>query len=107
MDQRNVSSATVMLKLADLLYESNRDGNTNIYAKRNCYSRGNQPFKAKNFPTPSKNSVNAVSGNRKPEWLAQKPMASQIRFFIAKCKITKDLNVTDSSRGRTIVQELG
>ena len=73
VDQRNVSSATEMAKLADLIYESNRDGNTKFDARRNCYSRGNQPFKPKNFQTsnvnfePSKNSVNAVSGDRKPE----------------------------------------
>ena len=33
---------------------------------------------------PSKDSVNAVSGDRKPEWVAQKPMASQIRWFHCK-----------------------
>ena len=87
MDQRNVSLATEMAKLADLFYESNRDGNTKINARRNFYSRGNQPFKSKNFQTPnvnfesSKNGVNAVSGDRKPEWVAQKPVASQIRCF--------------------------
>ena len=30
VDQRNVSSATEMAKLADLFYESNRDGNTKL-----------------------------------------------------------------------------
>ena len=89
VDQRNVSSATEMAKLADLFYESNRDGNTKLDARRN-YFRGNQPFKPKNFQTPnanfesSKNSVNAVSGDRKPEWVAQKQMASQIRCFHCK-----------------------
>ena len=47
MDQRNVSSATKMAKLADLFYELNRDGNIKIDARRNFYSRGNQPFKPK------------------------------------------------------------
>ena len=67
-----------------------RDGNTNIDARRNYYSRGNQPFKPKNFQTPnanfesSKNSVNAVSGDRKSEWVVQKPVASQIRCFHCK-----------------------
>ena len=31
-----------------------------------------------------KNSVNAVSGDRKPEWVAQKPVASQVRCFHCK-----------------------
>ena len=47
MDQRNVSSATEMAKLADLFYESNRDGNAKIDAKRNFNSRGYLPFKPK------------------------------------------------------------
>ena len=90
VDQRNASSATEMTKLAYLFYESNRDGNKKIDARRNFYSRSNQPFKPKNFQTPSvnlepsKNSVNAVSADRKSEWLAQKPMASQIRCFHCK-----------------------
>ena len=74
-----------MAKLADLFYESNRDGNVKVDAKRNFSSRGNQYFKPKNFSMPnvnsesSKNGVNAVSGDKKPEWVAQKPVASQIR----------------------------
>ena len=90
MDQRNVSSVTEMAKLADLFYESNRDENKKIDARRNFYSRGNQPFKPKNFPTPkvnsepSKNGVNAVSGDRKSEWLVQKSVAPQIRYFNCK-----------------------
>ena len=76
VDQRNVSSATKMVKLADLFYESNRYGNTKIDARRKFCSSGNQPFKSKNFQMShvnfetSKNSVNAVSGDRKPEWVA-------------------------------------
>ena len=35
VDQRNVSSATEMVKLADLFYESNRDGNIKTDARRN------------------------------------------------------------------------
>ena len=65
MDNRNVSSATEMAKLADLFYESNRDGNTKIDARRNFNSRG----------------VSAVSGDRKTEWVAQKLVATQIRCF--------------------------
>ena len=90
VDQRNVSSAMEMAKLADLLYESNRDGNAKIDDRRNFNSRGNQPFKPKNFSMPNvnsewiKNGVNAVSGDKKPEWLAQKPVASQIRCFHCK-----------------------
>ena len=38
VDQRNVSSATEMAKLADLFYESNRDGNAKIDARRNFNS---------------------------------------------------------------------
>ena len=34
VDQRNVSSTTEMAKLADLFYESNRDGNTKFDARR-------------------------------------------------------------------------
>ena len=49
VDQRNVSSATEMTKLADLFYESNRDGNAKIDARRNVNSRDNQPFKPKKF----------------------------------------------------------
>ena len=56
MDQRNVSSATEMAKLADLFYESNRDGNAKIDARRNFNSRGNQPFKPKHFLVPNVNS---------------------------------------------------
>ena len=47
MDQRNVSSATEMAKLADLFYEPNRDGSTKIDARRNFNSRGNQPLNLK------------------------------------------------------------
>ena len=85
-DQRNVSSA----KLSDLFYESNRDGNTKIDARRNFNSRDNQPFKPTHFSMPnvnsesSKNGVSAVSGNKKREWVAQKPVASQIRCFHCK-----------------------
>ena len=92
MDQHNVSSATEMAKLADLFYESNRDGNAKIDARRNFFPRGNQPFKPKNFSIPnvnaesSKNGVNAVSGDKKPDWVAQNPVASQIRCF--HCKMT-------------------
>ena len=50
VDQRDVSSATEMAKLADLFYESNRDENTKIDARRHFYSRGNQPFKPKKNP---------------------------------------------------------
>ena len=95
MDQRNLSSATKIAKLADLFYESNRDGNTQFDAGRNFYSCGNQLFKRKNFQTsnvnfePSINSVNTVSGDRKPEWVTQKPMASQIRCFHCKMPNTK------------------
>ena len=35
VDQRNVSSSTKMAKLADLFYESNRDGNTKLMLIRN------------------------------------------------------------------------
>ena len=55
----------------------------------------------------SKNNVNAMSGDKKPEWVAQKPVTSEIGVFIGKCQITKDLNVPDSSQGLTTVQELG
>ena len=48
-DQRNVSSATEMTKLADLFYESNKDGNVKVDAKRNFNSRGIQHFKPNNF----------------------------------------------------------
>ena len=50
VDQRNVSSDTEMAKIADLFYESNRDGNTKIDARRNFYSPGSQLFKSKKFP---------------------------------------------------------
>ena len=33
----------------------------------------------------SKNGVNAVSGDKKPEWVAQKPVAFQVQCF--HCKI--------------------
>ena len=52
MDQRNVSSATEMAKLADLFYESNRDGNAKFDARRHFNSLGNQPFKSINFSMP-------------------------------------------------------
>ena len=90
MDQRNVSSATEMAKLADLFCESNRNGNAKIDATRNFNSHGNQPFKPKNWSKPnvnsesSKNGVNAVSVDKKPEWVAQKPVASQILCFNRK-----------------------
>ena len=53
-------------------------------------SRGNQPFKPKTCSMPnvnsesSRNGVNAVSGDKKPEWVAQKPVTSQIRRFHCK-----------------------
>ena len=47
VDQRNVSSTTEMAQLADLFYESNKDENKKIDARRHFYSRGNQPFKPK------------------------------------------------------------
>ena len=56
----------------------------------NFISRSNQPFKPKNVSMPngnsesSKNGVNALSGDKKPEWVAQKPVASQIRCFHCK-----------------------
>ena len=90
VDQRNVSSATKMAKLADLFYQSNRDGITKIDDRRNFNSRGNQPFKSKNFQMPNvnselnKNGVNAVRGDRKTEWMAQKPVAPQVRSFHCK-----------------------
>ena len=73
MDQRNVSSATEMAKLADLVYDSNRDGNAKIQTRRHLSFRGNQPFNPRYFSIPnvnaesSKNGVNEVSGDRKPE----------------------------------------
>ena len=45
-----------MAKLADMLYESNRDGNAKIDAERNFNSRGNRPFKPKNFSMSNVNS---------------------------------------------------
>ena len=60
--------------------------------KRNFNSRDNQPFKPNNFSItnvnsePSKNGVNAVSGDRKSEWVAQNPVASQIRCFHCKMR---------------------
>ena len=41
VNQRDVSSATEMAMLADLFYESNRDGNAKFDARRNFNSRGN------------------------------------------------------------------
>ena len=102
VDQGNVSSA----KLAYLFYESNRDGNTKIDARRNFNSSGNQSFKPKNFQEPnvnlepSKNGINAVRGNRKPEWVAQKPVASQIRCVhceMANHKISQCLRLQPRS----------
>ena len=93
MDQRNVSSATEMAKLADLFYESNRNGNTKIDATRNFNSRGNQPFKPTNFPMPNVNAVNAVSGERKTGWETPK-----FGVFIVKCQITKDHKRSKCSR---------
>ena len=67
------SSATEMAKLADLFYETNRDGNAKLDAKRNFNSRGNRHFKPKYLSMPnvnsesSKNFVNAVTGDKKPE----------------------------------------
>ena len=90
LDHRNVSSVTELTILADLFYESNRDGNVNIYAKDNFNSRSNQYFKPKNLSMPSDNSeshrncVNTLSGDKKPEWVAQKsekPVAFRIRCF--------------------------
>ena len=113
MDQRNVSSATEMAKLADLFHESNRDENKKIDARRNLYSRGNQPFKPKNFQTsnvdfePSKNSVNAVRGTGSRNGWFKNRWLRKFDVFIVKCQITKDLNVPDCSQGQTIVQELG
>ena len=113
VDQRNVSSATKVAKLADLFYESNRDGNAKIDAIKNFNSRGNQPFNLKNFSMPnvnsepSKNGVNAVIGHKKPYLVAQEPMAPQIRCFYCKMPNHTDLNVPNCSQGRTIVQELG
>ena len=90
VDQRNVSSATEMARLAELFYESNRDGSTKMDARRNFNSRGNQYFKPKNFTMPNLNSesskigISAVSGDKKPEWVAQKPVPAQIRCFHCK-----------------------
>ena len=87
LDQRIVSSATEIAKLADLFHESNREGNAKIDGRRNFNSRGNQPFKPENLSMPnvnsepSKNGVSAISGDMKPELAAQKPVASQIRCF--------------------------
>ena len=44
--QRNVYSATEMVKLADLFYECNKDCNLKVDAKRNFNSRGNQYLKS-------------------------------------------------------------
>ena len=55
VDQCNVSLVAEMAKLADLFYESNRDGNVKIDAKRNFNSRGNQHFKPTNFSMPNVN----------------------------------------------------
>ena len=44
VNQRYVSSATEMAKLAYLFYASNRDGSVKVDAKRNFNSRGNQYF---------------------------------------------------------------
>ena len=85
VDQRNVSSDTEMAKLADLFYESNRDGNVKVDVKRNFNFRGNQYFKLNNFSMPNvnlksiKNGVNTVSGDKKSQWVA-----SQIRCFHCK-----------------------
>ena len=63
VDQRNVSSATEMAKLADLFFESNRYGNTKFDARRNFYSRGKQPFKPTYFQTPNVNSEPSKTGS--------------------------------------------
>ena len=111
VDHRNVPSATESTQLADLFYESNGDGNAKIDAKRNFSTRGNQPFKSKNFSSPivnsesSKNCVNAVSEEKKPEWVDKKPLASQVRCFHCKMPNHKDLNVPDFSQRRTTEQE--
>ena len=85
--------AKEMEKLAYLFYESNRDGNVKVDAKRDFNSRGNLYFKPKNFSMPnansesSKNGVNTVSGDKRQEWVAQKVkwlVASQIRCFHCK-----------------------
>ena len=55
VDQRNVSSATEMAKLADLFYESNKDCNLKVDAMGNFNSRGNQYFKPKNCSVPNGN----------------------------------------------------
>ena len=89
VDQHNVSSAMEMPKLADLFYKLNKDGNTQIDARRKINSRGNQLFKPKNVQMrnvnsePSKHGINAVSVDRKTEW-AQKPVAPQSRCFHCK-----------------------
>ena len=73
VDQRNVSSATEIARLADLFYESNRDGNVKVDVKRYFNSLGNQYFKPNNFSMPNINSessingVNTVSGDQNPE----------------------------------------
>ena len=61
-----------------------------IYARRNSNSRGNLPVKPKNFLMPnvnsesSKNGFSAVDGDKKPEWVVQKPVTSQYRCFHCK-----------------------
>ena len=87
------ASATEMAKLADLFYESNKDCNLKVDAKRNFISCGNQYFKPKNLLMPydsesNINDVNSVSEDKKPELVAEKlerPVPSQIRCF--HCKI--------------------
>ena len=68
VDQRIASSATEMAKLADLFYESNRDGNAKIDAWGNFKSRGNQPFKPKNFSMPNVNSESSKKWRRYSAW---------------------------------------
>lgn len=80
VDQRNVSSATEMVKLTDLCYKSNKDGNVKVDAKRNFNSRGNHYVKTRIFRC-------AVSGNKKPEIATDKaasPTSSQIRECYCK-----------------------
>ena len=113
MDQRNVSLATEMAKLTGLFYESKRDENPKGDARRNFDSRGNQHFKTKNFSIPNvnsepnKNGDNGVSGTGSQSGWLRSRWLPKFGVFIAKCQITKDLNVPDCSEGRTTVQELG
>ena len=82
-----------MAKLAYLFYESNKDYILKVDAKGNFNFHGNQYFKSKNCLMPNGNSdsnkkcVNTVSGDKKPEWVAQKsekPVVTEIRCFHCK-----------------------